>query len=272
MKSEQFFVQHPVFTSDEFFAYLGKSSASCKHTSAKALLIYHENSGNILRIRRGLYAVVPVTQRQVDFQVNPYLIAGRIAEDSVLGYHTAFDLHGFAYSVFNHFYYLTHKQIRAFEFQGNTFHAISFPKHLLANNQENFAVTTINREGLDIKVTSIERALVDSLHHPEYAGSWEEIWPSFSIITVLQLDKVIEYALLLDNATTVAKVGFFLEQHQEQFKVPEGYLKRLETKIRAHKHYLERCKRTPGKLVKRWNLIVPERVLSQQWEEPNEIF
>ena len=46
----------------------------------------------------------------------------------------------------------------------------------------------------------------------------------------------------------------------------------LEKNIPKHKHYLERSKQTPGKLIKRWNLIVPEKVLSQQWEEPNEIF
>lgn len=271
MKLEQFFAQYPVFTSDEFFASLGQS-VSYKHASAKALLFYHENSGHLLRIRRGLYAVVPITQRQKEFQVNPYLIAGRIAADNILGYHTALDLHGLAYSVFNHFYYLTHKKIRIFEFQGNTFHALPFPKQLLVRNQENFATTTINQGGLNIKVTTIERTLVDSLHHPEYAGSWEEIWPSFSMIKVLQLDRVIEYVLLLDNATTVAKVGFFLEQHREQFKVTEDYLRKLEAKIPSHKHYLERGKRTPGKLIKRWNLVVPEKVLSQQWEEPHEIF
>ena len=92
------------------------------------------------------------------------------------------------------------------------------------------------------------------------------------MITALRLDKLIEYVLLLDNATTVAKVGFFLEQHREQFSVTEDQLKKLESKVPAHKHYLERSKRTPGKLIKRWNLIIPEKILSQQWEEPNEIF
>jgi predicted transcriptional regulator of viral defense system len=270
MKLEQFFAEHPVFTIEEFFAYLDKS-IYYKRGTAKSLLIYHKNSGRIRQVRRGLFAVVPVAQRHKEFQVNPYLITGRITEDSILGYHTAMDLHGFAYSVFNHFYYLTYKQIRSFEFQGNAFYALKFPKKLLAIGKEDFATTTVNREGLDIKVTTIERTLVDSLHHPEYAGGWEEIWRSFSMITVLQLDKVIEYALLLDNATTVAKVGFFLEQHQEQFKITEEHLQKLAAKIPTHKHYLERGKRTSGKFIKRWNLIVPEEVLLQQWEEPNEI-
>jgi len=90
--------------------------------------------------------------------------------------------------------------------------------------------------------------------------------------SVLNLDIVVEYALLLNNATTIAKVGFFLEQHREQFKVTEGYLKALAAKIPANRHYLERNERTTGKLIKRWNLIVPEIVLTKKWEEPHEVF
>lgn len=272
MKLETFFAVHPVFTFDEFFAYLEKLSPNYKHNTAKSLLTYHKKTGRILQIRRGLFATVPITQHYTNFQVNPFLIAGRIADDVILGYHTAMELHGIAYSVFNNFYFMTHKQVRQFEFQENTFKAIKFPKPLLTTGKENFATTIINREGLDIKATTIERTLVDSLQNPEYAGSWEEIWSSFSMVTVLQLAQVIEYTLLLNNATTTAKVGFFLEQHQKQFKVTDEHLKKLAKKAPTHKHYLERNKRIPGKLIKKWNLIVPEKILKQQWEEPNEIF
>lgn len=271
MKLELFFAQYPVFTGKEFFSFLTQGS-SYKHGSAKALLVYHEKMNHILRIRRGLYAVIPILQRQQkSFQVNPYLIAGRVTEDSILGYHTALDLQGFAYSAFNHFYYFTRRQVRPLEFQSNTFCAVSFPKPLVLSKKENFAVTTVNRDGLDIRVTSIERTLVDCLSHPAYSGAWDEIWSSFSMVPVLNLDIVVEYALLLDNATVTAKVGFFLEQHREQFNVTENYLKSLEAKIPSNKHYLERSKRMTGKLVKRWNLIVPETVLTKKWEEPNEI-
>ena len=33
-------------------------------------------------------------------------------------------------------------------------------------------------------------------------------------VEFFNLDRVVEYALLLKNATTVARVGFFLEQHR----------------------------------------------------------
>jgi predicted transcriptional regulator of viral defense system len=271
MKLDSFFAQHTVFTYQEFLDYL-QSTGSSNTKSIWQLLNYHENAGNILRIRRGFYASVPRGSDQSMLSVNPYLVAGRINNDSVLSYHTALDIHGFAHSIFYTFYFFTQKSIRPFTFQDSDFKAVKTPKSLIIKQAENFAVTSVNRDGLDIRVTTLERTLVDMLDRPDYAGGWEEIWSSFIAVPLLNLEQVIQYALLLGNATTIAKLGFFLEIHREQFKVDEKHLKQLEEHKPLQNHYLERSKRATGKLTKRWNLIVPEEIIKRQWEEPSEIF
>ena len=80
---------------------------------------------------------------------------------------------------------------------------------------------------MEIRVASLERTLVDVLDRPDLSGSWEEIWRSLESIEFFDLDKVVEYALLLGNATTVAKVGFFLEQHRESLMVEDRHLQPL---------------------------------------------
>src|SRR5262249_16696877 len=149
------------------------------------------------------------------FPIDPYLIAGRITSDSVLAYHTALDLHGVSYSMYQQFTFLSRAMIRPFTFQHANYHCLPFPKSLHSNS--NFDVGIVNREGLDIKVTGLERTLVDSLDRPDYAGGWEEIWRSAEHIPILNIDKMIEYAFLLANSTTIVKLGFFLEQHSQQF-------------------------------------------------------
>ena len=72
---------------------------------------------------------------------------------------------------------------------------------------------TRERAGMPIRVASIERTMVDALDRPHFSGGWEEVWRSLESVEFFDLDKVVEYALLLDNATTASKVGFFLEQH-----------------------------------------------------------
>ena len=42
------------------------------------------------------------------------------------------------------------------------------------------------------------------------------------------LDEVVAHALLLDNATTAARVGFFLDQHRETLMVEDHHLRALE--------------------------------------------
>ena len=69
------------------------------------------------------------------------------------------------------------------------------------------------------RLTSLDRTLVDVLHRPDLAGGWEEVWRSLESVEYFDLDSVLEYALLLENATTAAKVGFFLEQHREPLMV-----------------------------------------------------
>lgn len=108
---------------------------------------------------------------------------------------------------------------------------------------------------------------MDVLHRPAVGGGWEEIWRSLEMIEFLDLDAVIAYALLLlDSATTVARVGVFLEQHRERLFVEDAHLERLVAHAPKDPRYLD-VSRQPGRLVHPWNLIVPERVLERRWGE-----
>jgi predicted transcriptional regulator of viral defense system len=133
-------------------------------------------------------------------------------------------------------------------------------------------IITGERAGLGVRVTSLERTLVDVIAQPDFAGGWEEIWRSLETIPLLDVDNAIDYALLLDNATTISKVGFFLEQHKENFGVSEKHLKRLEKKTPQGYHYLNRSQRMRGIMMKRWHLIVPENIVTRNWEEPHDNF
>ena len=123
------------------------------------------------------------------------------------------------------------------------------------------------RHGLAIKVTGHERTLVDVLDAPKHGGSWEEIWRSLEGIEFVDLDFVVEYALRLGSALTIARVGFFLEQHKDELLVEGRHLEALRTRSPAQPSYFERRHRKGGKLLPRWNLIVPEQVLTRSWEE-----
>ena len=150
-----------------------------------------------------------------------------------------------------------------------TFHDLKFrpvlaPKVL--RDQNTWRMETLKRErGANaVMVTSMERTLVDCLDRPELAGGWEELWRSLVSAAFYDLDKVVAYAGRLENATTAAKVGFFLEQNQQALRVTETVLDQLAALRPKQKHYLGPG-RTPGKYLPRWNLIVPPPILEQAW-------
>jgi hypothetical protein len=108
---------------------------------------------------------------------------------------------------------------------------------------------------------------VDVLNRPDLTGNWGKIWRSLESVEFFDLDKVAEYTLLLENATTAAKVGFYLEQHRDSLMVDEAHLKTFRDRRPRQPHYLERSRRKAGRFVATWNLIVPEEVYERSWEE-----
>jgi predicted transcriptional regulator of viral defense system len=108
--------------------------------------------------------------------------------------------------------------------------------------------------------------LVDVLDVPANAGGWEEIWRSLEMVEFFDLDAVVAYALKLGSALTVARVGFFLEQHRDALMVDDAHLDKLRKHRPRQPRYLD-ARRESGKLVSAWNLVVPERVISREWGE-----
>ena len=132
----------------------------------------------------------------------------------MLAYHTALELHGRSYSIQDQLVHLTSKYPsgRSFKFQGIDYRAVAPPTKL--NNKEP-DVETGDRAGQSVRVTDLERTFVDVLDRTRLSGGWEEVWRSLETIPYLDLDRVVEYALLLGNSATVARVGFFLSQHRD---------------------------------------------------------
>ncbi|MEW6074653.1 MAG: transcriptional regulator [Planctomycetota bacterium] len=260
-----FFASRPVFTHAEFVAAHAGGGRS-PHTS-NALLAKHLASGRLLRIRRGLYAAVPSGVDPEEFSPDPYLVATQLREDAVVGYHAALSFHGKAYSVWRRFSYLTADRARPFAFRGQEFVAVQVPGPVRSLPDFGGGVVTRTHASGPVRVTSLERSFVDLLHAPQHGGGWEEIWRSLEMIEFFDLAEVARYALLLGSALTAARVGFFLEQHRDALMVEEKHLAPFRERAPAQPRYLS-SRREPGRLVPRWNLIVPEAVLERRWEEP----
>lgn len=268
MHLQHFLARHPVFTVEEAQRFLNTEGGRSKNT-LKALLRYHLNKGRIVRVKRGLYAVVPPDATKAnEYLVDSYLIAAKLTHDAVISHHTALAFYGYAHSIAHHFIYSTQREMPVLAFQSCQYQAVLFPKRLQDTHQERFLVKQEKRSGIELFVTSFERTLVDLFNRPDLGFGWEEIWRSLENIHYFDIAKVIEYTLLLNSATTTAKIGFYLEQRREALMVEEQSLCILEKHIPKQPHYMNKDRHQLCRLQKRWNLIVPIKVLDKLWEEP----
>ncbi|MCE2438063.1 MAG: transcriptional regulator, partial [Candidatus Latescibacteria bacterium] len=210
---------------------------------------------------------VPVGTDPASMPVDPYLVAAKLTGDAVLAYHTALEFHGRAYSVHWRLVYVSGSKSLPLRFQSRSFRSAPVPPPLRAKGEESFGVTRQERSGVGIRVTNHERTLVDVLDRPDLTGSWEEIWRSLESVEFFDLDQVIEYTRLLENATTAAKVGFFLEQHRDSLMVEEAHLDSLRKLRPRQPHYIERNRSRRCHLVRDWNLMIPGEILNRFWGE-----
>ncbi len=262
----EFLSQHPVFTVDELDRFLSQRGSSNPNTR-KSLLAYYREQGRIVRVRRGLYATIPSGIDPTSAVIDPYLLTAKMTEDAVLGYHTALEFHGKAYSLYSDLVYVSASKSLPLKFRSYRIKRVPIPRPLKIKGKEMFGVTCRKLSGIQIRVTNMERTFVDVLDRPVLAGSSEEIWRSLESIEFFDLDQVVEYTLLLENSTTAARVGFFLEQHRETLQVDDDHLDLLQGLRPRQPHYLIRRKRSGCRWVKDWNLMIPVEILNRSWGE-----
>jgi predicted transcriptional regulator of viral defense system len=261
-----FFRKRPVFTYEEFAAFRDKENRHGARTS-ESLISYYTRKGHILRVRRGLFVVVQPGVDPRSCPVDPYLLAAKMTDDAVLAYHTAMEFLGKAYSAQHRFLYLTERNSRPLVFRDYRFRRVQIPKKLRDKGEKLFGVSTKERSGIDVRVTSFERTFVDMLDRPDLGGGWEEIWRSLEMVEFLDLERVVQYVLHLGNTTTIAKAGFFLEQHRKSLMVDEASLRSLREHRPRAPHYMIRRDRKQGRFVAEWNLVVPQEILRRSWGE-----
>jgi predicted transcriptional regulator of viral defense system len=268
MKLKPFFESHSIFRYEELAAYM-QAHGSNRPANCRQQLSYHHKVGNLVHIRKFLYAVKPSTIEEKLHWIDPYLIASKSTEDAILGYHTALELLGLAYSTFGECIFLTARPAHLFSYEGQQYRPVIFPKALLKKNKTDYGVETIKKQGITIKLTGVERTIVDILDRPDLAGGWEEVWRSLDNVIQIDLEKLVEYTLLLENATVAAKVGFFLEQRPEHLPVGHEYIKKLLKYVPKQPHYMDRNREGKGKYIEKWKLIVPLEIIERKWEESN---
>lgn len=246
---------HGLITTEDADAFLRTMGTYTPRTRDRLLagLCSH---GELVRVRRGLYARAKAEAGGP----NPYLVAARLAPDAVLGVRTALEVRGLAPATAHRCTYFTRLAStgRGPVWCGTTMQPVSHPTALVRAGRPFAETELLDGNGYGpMRVATVERTFVDVLDRPRLTGEWPDVMQALSAIPAIDFDRMIGYLESLDNATTAAKAGWFLERHQEQYGVTADVLNRLEALRPRGPHYLSRTRRESGRYIARWNLVVP---------------
>jgi len=256
--TDLFFDTHPVFSLEEAEEYLALPSG---RTGTIERIKYYLDSGRLKGIVRGIYAVVPSGVAPEAFSPDPFLVAAAARSDCVFAYHSALELLGAAHSTWNNYTVFVDSYRREIHLENAQVKFLSYPKILHSNNAQKIGTHKIERHGKWLITTGEERTLVEGFRNPQYTGGIEELLQSASGFSVLDLDLLEKVLHKYDALRLWSAVGWFLDNFQKTFHVPDSYLARLEIHKPLSPTYLLRSQRG-GQLVERWNLIIPDKFLS----------
>ena len=264
LSPEQFLALHPVFSRADLAHVLKIRNKRVSVNTINAHLYRWTQQGRIKQVKRGVY--VHLTENEKQLSVDKFALCSRLAPDSLLSHHTALELHGVAQSAFRKVTYFTLSSTKELIFENMLFKPVR-PRPAVTTKQFQSRWTeSAERQNIEIRYTSIERTLVDVLDRPELAGGVDEVWRSCASIAGLRFDYLEQYLKILGRPTVTARVGFFLEQRKETLAVPEPLLIRLQKLAPKSKVYFLRREKKRGRLFPRWNLIVPENLIENDWE------
>jgi predicted transcriptional regulator of viral defense system len=240
-----FISHHQVFRIEDLeaaYVAMGREKDSAAET-----VRYHLKAGRLFCVRRGVYTRTSAW--------DPWLIASRLTPDAVVSHEGALSFHGHI-ELEHQLSFLTALRTEVTRFGEVIYQPLRVePDSLYVEVQE------LERYGQKLRVTSIERTLVDCLGLFSRSPAPLELFGLFkSTAEFTNPVKMIKVARQLHNRSVCSRLGLFLCGSHRQ--LPERELGWLQADSLRTPEYFQRTTRTPqDQLVSRWNLIVPPALL-----------
>jgi len=207
-----------VFSKQEINQLMGNSD------SAKTFLRSAVNNGQVEKIRHNYYAVKSLETGKVI--PSRFAIGTGINKTAYLSHDTAFEYYGMANQVFGVVYVSSASKFQDFEHDGVKY------KYLLS--KVDFGIASPSKH---IKVTDIERTILDNIKDFSKIGGLEELLRCLSMITVVDEEKLLEYLVAYNNQFLFQKTGYILS-HYKNMKLSDAFFDKCKGNIGKSVRYL----------------------------------
>lgn len=213
-------------------------------SKASASLTSLAKQGVFVKVRQRLWV-------RAGDPVDPYRLGARVTAPYAFSYGTALVLHGAAASERSEILVSSLHRFDAFEFEGIRY------RHTRPWFEDGRLRVSVGEEF--VWATSAERTLVECARVPSNAGGVGELLRSVSALPELDRDQLLKWVDNYGDATVASRLGYLL-QAAERPESEVRVLAALERRRSSFRAYFDPGKRK-GKLVSRWNLLVPPELL-----------
>jgi len=218
--------------------------------SARSLIRHAVARGVVSRLEPGLFVLVPPELgRATEFAGNPYIVARHLAAGAeyFISHASAMELHRMVTQPQFVIFTSTTKRLR-----NRTIHGTEF-RFVLIRHEDVFGVTThwVSKQET-VKISDVERTVIDGLHLPAYCGGITEVakglWMRRQDVKPVRL---IDYALRLGVGAVIRRLGYLLDLYQ--MAAPED-LDRLRSSLSATYAVLDPMLPVEGQYISTWRL------------------
>ena len=172
-----------------------------------------------------------------------------VYDEIILRYNSALEYHNLSRYVTTNRLYISGTTVRQID--------ELFPRSIENTNLgKDFGIIEVNIDNQRIKVTDIERTILDCIRFPKYALGWENIFFALKRIKNIDDKKILSYLIEFQIPSLSSKVGLLFEHYKQELNLPDNFLGRLS--LYKSRTPFRLIRNVPGELNKTWNIYVPE--------------
>lgn len=206
-----------IFNYNDFINMVGNSNL------AKNTLQNYLKKGYIKRIKHNLYSAVSFETNECI--ADKFLIGSNITDTSFISHHSAFEFYGYYNQVSNVVNVSSISKFNSFEFEKNKFSLI------------NVSTTSFVEEIRGVKVSSIERTIVDSIKDSGKYSELEETLNCIGLIPYISTKDILDYLEQINSKMLYKKVGIILSMFKEKLNLPDSFFEKcheISDSIKGH--------------------------------------
>jgi predicted transcriptional regulator of viral defense system len=244
-----------------------RSLLGCSDTYARYLAHRLVRKGWLERLRPGLFRLIPADRgREGVADTNPLAAGAVLVHPYFFSFGTACTHHGLTEQAFAEVYIACQQRRRPETIRGICYVFID------VRRERFFGFAEANILGETVQMATRERALLDALDRPRYAGGLGEVSRMVSLSAAkISWDALLDMLRRWNDSALVQRLGYLLDLHQVNLGSEQRAT--LETLVRPGSkiHLGPRGKwGASGRIVSPWNIIenVPRDVVAEQGERP----